>query len=1307
MAAEVDSVAPVTGAMDDIDLVPLSALAPLSPASLCSLSSASASSISAPTSPVDSEGLSACPTASHDADLSMTDCVRTSSGEIMQSLRRVKQQQQHHTSGDGVPDDDDIEPLLTHIGEGSMLHPLTHASFGSQLSFSHFVHFINKPDPSVPAAVDLTGEEPSSDAYIPAQSSIPPASCALNPLPLSLPSSASASPLLVCPPSLVKASAPSAVVGAGSMGTFTLESNTIAVLPIVVSTSIQDEYELQQSRRLRDKQKLKPTSLQPASTQQPAATQPVATSTASASSTTHALLDTSISPPPIPKPRRRPRSTPSNSSSSTSKGRGRKRARPQTKSSLVITFKRVRAPQPQPTQPAPSAPTTAPVNSATTSRLSRSELRDETRVNGAAAEKAVVDDREARKTRQVYESMIAREAREKEKEKEKKMRMEWRVMEHEPPPTAVPAKAADTADDILSAAERHDERLGRIPAAPLLTPTAAEFSHPMRYIRDVVNRYRQYGVACIRPPEGWRPAYEYTLDKEGIGFPCKRQVVKRYYGQAKDEKTVKEESKEEEAEEALAKAAESHLDAIALQVSAFSHQERLTMAEFRREEAQRRLEWEQMRTKWQKRIGVRQQQQQSQAQAAATSQVEPVMAHLVNDTPFACNSSPPPSTAHIAGTPADIAAPKSNDCPTMDEDKGEHVHTADVSDLLTSPPATMTVPQTAVAQTAVVATQPDVTNDDNGTAAVAVPIAVATPVLASLLPPPTLPPPPPAASTHAQVESEYWRWAMLYGKHKPTVYYANDVDTHPDQRTLLPPLPTTSPLLTSPPSPFHPWDLSALNSLPSSFLHHLNRSIPGITAPMLYIGMLHSTFCWHHEDHHLYSISYNHAGSLPKTWYGVPGSHCRAVEELANQHLYPFLDSTRSHLLARKTSMFTPVLLHEAGIPVYRAVQEEGMFVITFPRAYHSGFSHGFSLAESVNFALDDWLPDGGEATRMYRQLGQFPVVPFTELVVRAVETAVQESGSVEYDDDVRVEGLARLERTFSELVLDELKEREQLYGSGRHLRLSFAQLRCPLATRYCKSCLHATYLSHVRCDCQVGGGLCLGGHGLCRVHREDSEVVLAHSSMELITLLSDLQTTMFKVKQQMREKRADNERMDGSETLSDEEKAAVKLRNERFDECVALATSLHERECNARDMHFLLADQHEQEDDRPRRRMSGSGTAAGGGTRRRRKKRESDAQTDEPSTDTTAPPAAVDVISMVDDGELTVGSGDDVKRAAERNEQRGGEGGSSSKADQPAEKTADCAPAAAQQKQLDVSPSTVPSASNESAAPVSETATM
>ena len=45
-----------------------------------------------------------------------------------------------------------------------------------------------------------------------------------------------------------------------------------------------------------------------------------------------------------------------------------------------------------------------------------------------------------------------------------------------------------------------------------------------------------------------------------------------------------------------------------------------------------------------------------------------------------------------------------------------------------------------------------------------------------------------------------------------------------------------------------------------------------------------------------------------------------------------------------------------AGVPIFRTDQHAGEFVITLPRAYHTGFNQGFNFAEAVNFAPPDWV---------------------------------------------------------------------------------------------------------------------------------------------------------------------------------------------------------------------------------------------------------------------------------------------------------------------------------------------------------------
>ncbi|XP_069040069.1 lysine-specific demethylase 5C isoform X2 [Lepisosteus oculatus] len=177
------------------------------------------------------------------------------------------------------------------------------------------------------------------------------------------------------------------------------------------------------------------------------------------------------------------------------------------------------------------------------------------------------------------------------------------------------------------------------------------------------------------------------------------------------------------------------------------------------------------------------------------------------------------------------------------------------------------------------------------------------------------------------------------------------------------------------------WNLNVMPVLEQSVLCHINADISGMKVPWLYVGMVFSAFCWHIEDHWSYSINYLHWGE-PKTWYGVPSFAAEHLEEVMKK-LTPELFESQPDLLHQLVTIMNPNILMAHGVPVVRTNQCAGEFVITFPRAYHSGFNQGYNFAEAVNFCTADWLPAGRSCIEHYRRLRRYCVFSHEELTCK------------------------------------------------------------------------------------------------------------------------------------------------------------------------------------------------------------------------------------------------------------------------------------------------------------------------------------
>lgn len=232
--------------------------------------------------------------------------------------------------------------------------------------------------------------------------------------------------------------------------------------------------------------------------------------------------------------------------------------------------------------------------------------------------------------------------------------------------------------------------------------------------------------------------------------------------------------------------------------------------------------------------------------------------------------------------------------------------------------------------------------------------------------------------TEDDVEREFWRLVTDVDE-EVQVEYGADIHctTHGSGFPTIERHPTNS-------YSTDPWNLNVIPYHQESLFRHIKSDISGMTVPWVYVGMTFSTFCWHNEDHFAYSANYQHFGAT-KTWYGIPAEDTEKFEQ-AMKDAVPELFETNPDLLFQLVTLLTPDQLKKAGVRVYAADQRAGQFVITFPKAYHAGFNHGFNFNEAVNFAPCDWEPfglDGAERLQTYRRQ---PCFSHDELLWTAAE---------------------------------------------------------------------------------------------------------------------------------------------------------------------------------------------------------------------------------------------------------------------------------------------------------------------------------
>jgi len=302
------------------------------------------------------------------------------------------------------------------------------------------------------------------------------------------------------------------------------------------------------------------------------------------------------------------------------------------------------------------------------------------------------------------------------------------------------------------------------------------------------------------------------------------------------------------------------------------------------------------------------------------------------------------------------------------------------------------------------------------------------------------------------------------------------------------------------------WNLNNIPNAPDSILRHIRVGINGINVPWLYFGCLFSTFCWHNEDNYMYSINYAHWGA-PKQWYGVPGTRkdAEGLERVFKNYLSMKMRDVPD-LLHHITTMFSPRLLQQGGVPVYKILQRAGEFVVTFPRAFHGGFSYGPNCGEAVNFATHDWISQGADANERYRSFARPSVFSHDRLTFTMAN---------HLKDQKRYSTCRLLLAELQRVIEEEMKLRNKLLDAG--VRDVSGDISLPKNRldqldeesadyddkRLCHACKHVCFFSCVACECSQTKVSCLRhSHYMCRCPTERKYIMIWSSEDEMNTTL-------------------------------------------------------------------------------------------------------------------------------------------------------------------------------------------------------------
>lgn len=232
------------------------------------------------------------------------------------------------------------------------------------------------------------------------------------------------------------------------------------------------------------------------------------------------------------------------------------------------------------------------------------------------------------------------------------------------------------------------------------------------------------------------------------------------------------------------------------------------------------------------------------------------------------------------------------------------------------------------------------------------------------------------------------------------------------------------------------------------------------------------------------------------------------------KHL-PDLFDEEPDLLHGLVTQFSPSILKDEGVPVYRLVQHSGEYVLTFPRAYHGGFNCGFNCAEAVNVAPVNWLAHGQNAVELYSTETRKTSLSHDKLLLGAAYEAVKSLWELsargkENTNNLRWKSFCGKNGTLTKAIETRLRIEE---GRIEALGNSFSLLKMEKEfdskfERECILCLYDLHLSASGCNkCSPEEYACTKhAYNLCSCEGNDRFILLRYTIDELSSLVRALE---------------------------------------------------------------------------------------------------------------------------------------------------------------------------------------------------------